>query len=184
MRVKALVSYIPQTIPEWFTDIIEEMQWCSGIIIFFSLQVFQTLKGSQVANQHLINTKGHHIHYSLSSQQWSSLSVKWRLWICQNPVCVLLLAPQQVWPKPKRNKTWKQGSTLFPLIFLRALSCIITTPLWFLWEMFIPALKFACFLNPLNIFKWLLRTSKSKREKFNFTHANAFQWQLKKILLG
>lgn len=75
------------------------MQWCLGIMAL-SLQVFQPLKGSQAANQHLINTKGHPfslpafisiVIFPFSEMETVDLS-KPSLWT----VCILLLAPQQV----------------------------------------------------------------------------------------
>lgn len=70
-------------------------------------------------------------------------------------VCVLLLAPQQVSPKPRRNKTWTSSVAFFFLCFSSKLKtarkwslCSIITPSWLFWKMFKPALKFYYFLGP------------------------------------
>lgn len=77
-------------------------------------------------------------------------------------VCVLLLAPQQVLLKPRKNKTWTCSavSVFFLSLFPSKLGaagkwslCFITTPLWFFWKMFKPALKFSYFLEPFYLLR-------------------------------
>lgn len=161
------------------------MQWCSGIITHFST----TLKGSQVANQHLINTKSNGISlfpfistaiFSLSEMETVDLS---KPSLCT--VCVLLLAPQQVRLKPRRNKTnWVCAFPphIFPRTGLQGKDHC-APPRALFWAVSIPAPKFYCFLKAFDLPDMIsLNFAVRSGEKFDLTHANVFHWQLKKIL--
>lgn len=78
---------------------------------------FQTPKSSQVANQHLINTKGQPRsppHFHLASDLPSQWNGDCGLVKSLRTICVLLLAPQLVLLKLSRNPSWT-CSVWFPV---------------------------------------------------------------------
>lgn len=68
----------------WFQGCHWEQSGGNEVVSRDNASFLQTLKGSQAASQHLINTKG----LPFSTPPFiSTLGVKWRPWTCQNWVC-------------------------------------------------------------------------------------------------
>lgn len=151
----------------WFQGCHWEQSGGNEVVSRDNASFLQTLKGSQAASQHLINTKG----LPFSTPPFiSTLGVKWRPWTCQNWVCgqsVSRYSHISGFYRSQKGIQIRPGPSFrcfFPLSKRKASGKLSWVQSCVFWTMIKSTIKFRDF-SPTCFTKWLLWTRMSQKTR-------------------